>query len=270
MQYNYSTRRRVANALRDTPFYPTAKAVYRHVLKRQYFLQRKRLIQLFSSFVKAGDLVFDVGANVGDFADVFLNMGAKVCAFEPNPFCICELKALYARNPNFILIDKALGGVEGKNTLYLGDQGLHNVSTLSLEWKEGAQKCSDLKRAGWDKTVEVDVTTLDQLIKNYGIPTFCKIDVEGFEYEVLRGLSQPVPCISLEYTPWRIAPAIQCIEYLSELGYYKFNITMSESRDDVGELCFEDWLERDQIIDLLNRDIHNTSIVGDLYARVML
>jgi FkbM family methyltransferase len=270
MQYNYSTTRLVANALRNTPFYPAAKVVYRQIFNREYLLRRRKLMEFFSPFVKPGDLVFDVGANVGEFVDAFLKMGAKVCAVEPNPFCVSELKALYNGNPNFILVDKGLGASEGKNTMYLGEKGMHNVSTLSVEWKEEAKKLPGLSIASWDKKVEIDITTLDQLIKEYGVPSVCKIDVEGFEYEVLSGLHQPIPCMSLEYTPWRIDPAIECIKYLNKLESYQFNISMTLSREDVGELHFQDWLDSDKMINLLDKEIRNTSTVGDLYAKVIL
>ena len=42
----------------------------------------------------------------------------------------------------------------------------------------------------WDRAVEVEVTTLDDLIAVHGAPAFCKIDVEGFEVDVLAGLTQ--------------------------------------------------------------------------------
>lgn len=269
MDDNYSLKRRLANFLRKTPLYPSAKAIYRHTLNRNYLLQRRELINFFSSFVKRDDLVFDVGANVGDFVDAFLHLGARVCAVEPNPFCVKELKSLYSNNRRFILIDCALGSEEGEEKMYLGGPGRHNLSTLSEEWKEKAKEKPGLSSAKWDRQVKVGIKSLDQLIREYGIPKFCKIDVEGFELEVLKGLSQPLPIISLEYTPWRIDPTISCIEYLSDLGSYEFNITMGKSRESVGKLEFKDWIDKNQIIDLVNKEIRNTDIEGDLYVKLL-
>ena len=51
---------------------------------------------------------------------------------------------------------------------------------------------------GNTSSIRVPVTTLDQLILRYGRPYYCKVDVEGYEVEVFRGLTQPIPMISFE------------------------------------------------------------------------
>jgi len=232
-------------------------------------LQRQELVNFFKYFLKKDDLVFDVGANMGGFVDAFLQLGTRVFAIEPNPFCVKELQSLYGNNRQFTLINCALGAIESEEKMYLGGQGMHNVSTLSEEWKSGAEADPGLNIAKWDKHVMVTVKTLDQLIKEYGVPKFCKVDVEGFELEVLRGLSQPIPVFSLEYTPWRIDPTISCIEHLTHLGPYTFNITMNKSREGIGELEFRDWIAKDKMIDLINKVIRDTDTVGDLYAKLI-
>jgi FkbM family methyltransferase len=267
IENNYSLKRQVANTLRKTPLYPVAKSLYRNILNRDYIQERNDLISLLSQFVSPGDLVFDVGANMGDYVDVLLRIGAKVCAVEPNSFCVDEIKSLYGNNPNLVIIDYALGSSEGEGTMYLGGSGMHNVSTMSEEWKEKAQTRPGLNKAGWDNQIKVEIKTLDHLIAAYGVPKFCKIDVEGFEYEVLKGLNQPLPMISLEYTPWRMEPSILCIDHLSNLGSCEFNITMNRSRKNVGQLHFNEWVDKGTIIDLLNNDVRDTNTVGDLYIK---
>ena len=59
--------------------------------------------------------------------------------------------------------------------------------------------------------VVFSVTTLDQLIDRFGIPAICKIDVEGYEFEVLKGLFAANCHVSFEYIPATIALAIACI-----------------------------------------------------------
>lgn len=228
-------------------------------------------MEFFSAFVKPGDLVFDIGANVGDFTDVFLRLGARVYAVEANPFCIRQFKALYGNHANATLIDKAIGSAEGKGLMYLGEQGMHNVSTLSKAWKDAALNIQGLRRAGWNETVEVDVITIDYLIEKYGVPAFCKIDVEGSEYEVLQRLEQPIACLSFEYVSWQIEPTLQCIEHLCNLGNYQFNMTINRtSKDtDIGEFELKQWLDRDQALELVDRKLRDAEMAGDLYAKLI-
>ena len=69
--------------------------------------------------------------------------------------------------------------------------------------RSGSAACARAVASGgeWADHAVVPVTTLDALIDRYGLPAFCKIDVEGFEEAVVRGLSRPIPSVSFEFTP---------------------------------------------------------------------
>jgi uncharacterized membrane protein len=64
----------------------------------------------------------------------------------------------------------------------------------------------------------VPVTTLNDLIERYGHPDFVKIDVEGCEADVLKGLSSRVPLISLEFHSIEIDHAEECLAILANMG----------------------------------------------------
>ncbi|MBM3479865.1 MAG: FkbM family methyltransferase, partial [Alphaproteobacteria bacterium] len=88
----------------------------------------------------------------------------------------------------------------------------------------------------WDARVEVPVTTLDALVAAHGVPRFAKIDVEGFELDVLRGLSRPLPALSFEFTTIQRDVAFACLARLAALGDYRFDLALGESQ----ELAFGD------------------------------
>ena len=95
------------------------------------------------------------------------------------------------------------------------------------------------------------------------MPTFCKIDVEGYELEVLRGLTQPIPILSLEYIPAAIELARDCIIRLSELGNYHFNWSKGESH----QMSASTWLTATDMLHILNNNLHDDGS-GDIYARL--
>ncbi|MCL4857173.1 MAG: FkbM family methyltransferase, partial [Flavobacteriales bacterium] len=156
-------------------------------------LQKPKQKKLYSQFVKPGSLCFDVGANVGNRTALFLELGANVVMVEPQKECY---QALEKRFPNLPLVKKGLGEKESTEKLYVSDVSL--ISSFSKSHVDMMQE-DRFKGANWDKTIDIEMTTLDNLIKQYGVPDFCKIDVEGYEYDVLKGLSQPVKAMSLEY-----------------------------------------------------------------------
>src|SRR5690606_23654267 len=123
---------------------------------------------------------------------------------------------------------KALGAAPGKAIMYLNTAN-PTISTLSdAAWRN--QLLRDARYPiKWDERLEVEVITLDDLIGQYGKPVFCKLDIENYEYEALKGLSQPLPLLSFEYYPPRQANALKCLERLQELGDYVYNWSFGET-----------------------------------------
>lgn len=252
-------------ALQNSPLYPIAKTIYRHTLKREYLATRAQLEAFYRSIVKPDALVFDVGANHGDFVDAYLHLGARVVAVEPHPECAAELHALYGRRRGFHLVQAALGAQPGEVQLFLGENGMDNVSTVSEDYRREAAKIPGLAVAGWTRSVAVKQDTLDALISAFGMPDFCKIDVEGYEIEVLKGLRRPLPHLQFEYQPWAIEKAVECARYLDNLGMRRFNATFAAGRADVPALLPE-WQNLHGMIGLL-RDASSRHLVGDVFAK---
>jgi FkbM family methyltransferase len=169
-------------------------------------------------------LVFDIGANIGEKSAVMRAKGARVVCFEPQPQCAAELRRRFHDDPGVTVVEMALGRSPGRATLSICDDA-NAISTLSDDWKQGR-----FKEFAWSRQVDVEVNTLDWAIAKFGRPDYCKIDVEGYELQVLLGLSSPVPLISFEFTKEFEDRAASCVHRLEELGFAKFNVSYGESR----------------------------------------
>src|SRR5690606_34257673 len=145
-------------------------------------------------------LIFDIGSNKGNKVKVFLKMGYKVVALEPEKTSHSTLSYRYKNNKNVTIVNKGVSYEEGVLKMYIASNR-SGFNTLSHNWVESLKKNLDNV---WDKKFEfkesydVPVTTLEHLIDLYGVPYFIKIDVEGFELNVLKGLKSTPHFISFE------------------------------------------------------------------------
>lgn len=220
----------------------------------------EKMHAFYSSFIRKGDLIFDVGANIGNRTEVFLALGGKVVVIEPQEACIRMLESKFAgRDVHFV--QKAIGANEGMAEMFICNAD--TISSMSKEWIFSVKGSGRFPGYYWSTVRPVGVTTMDALIRRYGKPTFCKIDVEGYEYEVLQGLSSPIDAISFEFTPEYIQPAIAGIQYLGKLGPYRFNYSLLESM----ELSLNDWVSGDEISRIL-LTVQGNELFGDVYAKL--
>ena len=224
--------------------------------------RKRRLLQFYRPFIQPGDLCFDVGSHVGNRLNVWTELGAQVVALEPQPLLMHFLRYWYGRRQNIKLIQEAVGAFPGKATMYASTKN-PTVNSLSQSWIKKVKEDKSFAGVSWDQKLEVNVTTLDQLIQDYGPPTLCKIDVEGYELQVLQGLSYPIPMLSFEYIPAAIARALDCVRYLSLLGSYRFNWSCGESY----QINSETWLTASEMLEVLSADLKSGKS-GDIYARL--
>jgi FkbM family methyltransferase len=217
--------------------------------------------RFYSAFAGSGELVFDVGANVGNRTKIFLRLGCRVLAVEPQAACASVLSEAFAGESRFTLVREALGAAPGTATMRVCDT--NTISSMSPGWIEAVRSSGRFASFRWDREVSVPVTTMDALIQRHGSPAFVKIDVEGFELDVLSGLSRPVRALSFEYTPECADVAQACLARLESLGFHRFNYSSGESM----RLEYDDWAEAVTLrrkLDALRGDPHE---FGDVYAR---
>ena len=223
----------------------------------------RRMQRFYAQFVGPGDLCFDIGAHVGNRLFVWSRLGARVIGVEPQPLCMGLLRRWYGRSPNITLVEEAVGAARGRQTLWVSEQ-TPTVTTLSRPWIDAVQQTESFAQVRWERAVTVDVTTLDDLIDRYGEPAFCKIDVEGYELEALRGLTRPLPVLSFEYIAATRDLALGCVERLNQLGDYEFNWSQGEQH----RWQSARWLPADDMRAWLARlDVDAGS--GDIYARLL-
>lgn len=225
---------------------------------------RRRLKRFYSQFIAPGDLCFDIGAHLGNRSDTWLSLGAKVIAVEPQPACVAFLKKKLGNQPQFQLIEKAIGSRPGNAILHISSL-TPTVSTLAnQDWRQMINESSNFE-VSWDETVEVEVITLNDLIQQYGAPVFCKIDVENFELEVLQGLDHAIRTLSFEFFTKTPELTLSCIDRLETLGNYEYNYSFGESQ----KMVCGTWVNVDQVIKHLSTLGPNDPASGDLYARLI-
>jgi len=222
-----------------------------------FWLLKRRMIRLYSNFIYPGDLVFDVGAHVGRITEQFLKLGARVICIEPNPFAVKILKKKFGNNKNVTIIEKGLGEKIGESVFYICRE-MPQISTFSRKWKMGKFSWAD-----WGEEITVPITTIDSLIEKFGTPKFCKIDVEGFELQVLKGLSSKIRFLSFEFTKEFLKDAKLCSEHISFLGKISFNFSIYNHF----KLVSEKWLDSEQFFAKLNF-MPDKNLDGDIFVKL--
>lgn len=216
---------------------------------------RERLdadVALYRALVASGALAFDVGANIGEKSEALLRAGARVVAFEPNPIVLPELRARCAHSKKWTVVAAAVGSAAGRATFHARESIVN--SGLGAEGESPVIA-----------TYEVPVVTLDAAIERFGCPSFCKIDVEGWEFEVLRGLSRPISLLSFEFqlSQRGIQKTRSCLERLAEGGDGHVNLTPAES----ARFHFDHWFRLSDFIDWFPGDLRAT-LPGDHYGDI--
>lgn len=252
----------IVKLLKKVRLYDFAKSLAGQLkrLDLREICHKRAMIDFYSNFISGGDLCFDIGANIGNRTDVFLKLGATVVAVEPQAACMEELRKKYGTNKRVILINKGLGEKKGEKIMRVSED--NTISSMSDEWISAVSESGRFQYSSWDNHQLVFMTTLDDLIANYGKPVFCKIDVEGYELPILKGLSQPIPYISFEFVPEIVGLTINCINHLSSLGNARFNYSIGESM----KIVLLEWVRSDEMCEIL-KSLPDKSIFGDVYVK---
>lgn len=230
---------------------------------RTYYGNRPRRVamdRLYGQFIHPGDLAFDVGAHVGDRVASFRRLGARVVAVEPQPALLRILRLFYGRKRDVVIEAVLLGASIGRADFRINVDN-PTISTASTAFVDAADGAPGWEGQRWTRTVRMPVTTLDALIARHGVPAFIKIDVEGFEADVLAGLTNPIKALSFEFTTIQRDIAHRCVERCAALGFSTFNAALGETQ----MLVAETWMSAQEIRRWIDELPHNANS-GDIYA----
>jgi FkbM family methyltransferase len=237
--------------------YRPARLLYRRLRKseRDAYKIDKRLYK--EIIPESGALCFDVGANIGRISEVLLELGHKVIAFEPQERCVREIKARCGPFKQRLRIEKCvLGDAPGVADMFVRESS--SQSSMDSAW-EGKPL----------ETIKVKVSTIDIAIQEFGLPQYCKIDVEGWERHVLAGLSQRIPLISFEYhqEEGMMQNAFACLDHLRSICEIRVNITPREE----SRLALEEWASAESFRDSFQSRFQDKDefFYGDIYVRML-
>jgi len=215
-------------------------------------------------FLNLNDMVFDIGANIGEKTQEFLQLGVKkVIAVEPNKNCFEFLKQKFYGDSRVVLINNAVGAIPGTALLKtISRDPYFGAASISNKFQERMRNTFFMPD-GWDTEQEISVITLEHLRKIFGDPDFIKLDIEGSEKDAIYGLEYSVKALSFEFHPQLIEDVGLIAEKLNTLGNYIFAYSVYEESNRSSWFQY-DWIQKE--IENLSDDL---KLYGDVYARLV-
>ena len=163
--------------------------------------------------------LFDIGANAGGATAVGLSLGYKVIALDPAPNIFRVLVRNYIYNPDVTPLKYAVSDKDYETVEFYETTDTDALSTLNIDWLTA----DTMPYKGFNyRTIKATTITVDTLAKLYGEPDLIKIDVEGAEWSVLKGMTKYHGELALEWTIQTMDAHEAQMDYLYSIGYREF------------------------------------------------
>jgi FkbM family methyltransferase len=175
------------------------------------------------------DLVFDIGAHLGEDSAYYLSCGFRVVSVECEPEHVKKLRRRFEgelSNGRLTLVEKAIGRRAGPTKFYR-NKTVSVFGTMETSWAE-----RNLSKGTEIEEISVDAIIPHDLFATYGIPHFLKIDIEGMDLEVLRALEafEGRPSyVSIESETISFAKLKEEFVLFQKLGYDEFKLSPQHS-----------------------------------------
>jgi FkbM family methyltransferase len=248
-----------------SPYYE----IVRRIRHPEYYKNLALQTQFFKNLLGCvnTNLIFDIGAHIGEKTQIFAQLAKKVISAEPDRNNIRVLRARFRNRKNVIIVDKALGYEKGSAPFYVrkDNPGHSAFNTVSEKWKQWLERENDrFKRMSFYSPYEVDIIRLDDLIESHGIPSLIKIDAEGLEEQIIMGLSYKVPLISFEANlPEFKDEALRCLTHLHALSE---TIVFNYDSGDAHSLVLDEFIPYESFA----RILHSSKLrYMEIYCRML-
>ncbi|HTB31193.1 MAG TPA: FkbM family methyltransferase [Bacteroidia bacterium] len=228
----------------------------------EHIIEKRR--KFYSGFAGKNDLVFDIGANYGNRIEPLYRNECKVVAIEPQPECVKYLRKKY--KDKITIENVGVGASKGVLDFHISSWSI--LSTFSDDFINKTRQSGRFSKSSWDKTIKVNLITLDDLIAKYGSPKFIKVDVEGYEEQVFKGLTKKVKFISFEYILPEFADNLaRILEKLNAIAPIVVNYSVGESM----EFELKEWMKFEEFMASFNTESFRNGMkdFGDVYVRYL-
>ncbi len=213
-------KNKILNNLRYTKFH----YFYLKYKYPDYINDLNKEANFYQDILNKNDLVFDLGANVGEKTEIFQRFVKKIICYEPNEYLCKRMISRFRNNKSVIIVQIIVSDSEGMVdfTFVKDNEAYSTMLPNGLIYFQHLDKSKFIQK-------KIKSTTLNSEIKKFGIPDYVKIDCEGAEYLILKNLKNSIKLISFEVNlPQYKTEGIKIINSLSSKFNYEFNVRLQD------------------------------------------